>query len=787
MLGYLYNSSMIPLLVLAFLFIPGIPLALIAHRRSLSELAWIGLAGAWGILWMASATMLAALLHVPLSQFSLGVLAASPLVALLSIPVLRTRMRSAMTLVRFGKLRIILLALITAILVVPFTRTHAELPTGDIQKAIYWATQIQESGRLPDYQSATSLNRDPVDFFTPALHTLTAAVGTTSGDLLRGSAWMSFIASMLLACMAVAWIDLLPHRRGASAFVFLFAALNLRILRYTLYSGYHYQNLIGELLLITGLWIACEALSRRDRVWRGLIRALPFFLILPLVHQFTAFLLVVSAPLLFAIVLRIQWPTIQKWQRTATQRARRMLSAVLLVLAVTILAVATHPLIREKLGHLFTATPHLTGFVIPLWEYPALFGPSLTLWGIAGLFILGALFRKTEQRTSILLLGVWTMSLLILGQGPYFGIDIPSARALFYAAIPLSVFAGIFVTEALHRTLPSLPARTIFLPFLSLLVLTPLGQTALGQLKSVTHRTRVNTTLTAETLELMSTPSQPPSSNRVLVDDWNRRRLTWLLLSNAHMLTRVGGDLRVIADEAQQSSLRAELYGRHLDFEKIFMLGNSPVILPLLERHGITQIAAATGISDDLFDANPLLVEQKRTADGTLYGLNERKGSASDDSESQFLLTPTTLANDVGDREDILSHSALSLVATRVGDPEKASGRTTRTIDADQFDLRLNVGTYLRPLWDADGNSVIDHPLRLLVRTYPSTSTVTVSSNTDALGSFRITPGVTEATLLIPAGTLTIDDHGFATITLASQDQPLTLDLVAVGIVPINR
>src|SRR3989344_5028108 len=82
---------------------------------------------------------------------------------------------------------------------------HDGLPTGDSQKAIIWGQQILDTG-WPNYGASSELlNRDPVDFYTPALHYFTAVILAIGGLTGIGLAAIMFTIATAFVCAAIAW------------------------------------------------------------------------------------------------------------------------------------------------------------------------------------------------------------------------------------------------------------------------------------------------------------------------------------------------------------------------------------------------------------------------------------------------------------------------------------------------------------------------------------------------------------------------------------------------------
>ncbi len=797
---------MILLAILLLIVVPGIGLGAFVLRRPLPLIAWCSLSAAFGLLWSTWGSFVLTLFHIPLTLLSLTLLEFTPLLILLSQSPLRREGLQVFSRACRAPRDFLLWVIVAAFLAIPLIATHHGLPTGDIQKALFWARDIPASHRLPTYAIARGLNRDPADFLTPGLHTFTAAVAVLGGDPLRGGAWVSFTASLILAGLASALAALITSDRLVQLLAFLFAALNGRFLRYAFFPGYHYQNLLGEILILLALVTVLLSLERgtRRRVIadrRCAFMALAAIATLPLVHQFTTFLSFFLFTAL-AVVLSVRHRhLVYWWWQTGTPKRRRRVAGVILAAASLLVSVFIARPFRDKLSTLFTTTPHLTSFIVPVKDYPALLGPSLIFFGILGVVFA---FRDNSRRRmprTVLALATWIATIGILGQGPRFFLDIPSARTLFYATTPLAVCAAYAVIRAVRAAQTRFPAANpaLMLFILSVSIL-PFGQAAAAQLRAVANDTRVNATVTPATLalldflrtyhtqDLQNDGTAPNNSPALLSDDWNRRRLTWAILSPYRMLSRVGGDLRVIADEARQSPTRAALYDAHLDYEKIFMAGNLPLILPLMQSHDITLLATTNGVTDDVFRANPLLEEVFRTEEATIYARRRTPfpDATAPDSTDNFFRARTTLVNDVGDAEDVLSHTAISLASTRISGPLVRAGRTVRTTTAVELTLRVNVGSFIRPLWDPDRNNVIDVPLELFLRARGERAPIAVRAGSTILGTLTLSGSekFTDTTIKIPAHVLQIDDRGIATITLDTEDHEVTLDRIAIGLRP---
>lgn len=612
---------------------------------------------------------------------------------------------------------------------------HKGLPTGDSQKSIIWAQEILSTGKIPNYQTAiTRLNRDPVDFYTPALHGATAILLKIGGLTGVGVASIGFslAAAAVGACLAYHYLPA-QVRAFTPAVTFILILTHERFLRYLREPGYHFQNIIGELLLFTMLMLGLSLL-RRWR-WSALAGTCAAATLLIFSHQFSIFLAAfVLLPV--AIALTLQY---------------RRLAWALAAVAAAVLTVGILLGLHEKVPDIFTRSPHLLTQIPTFKKTIDIMGAPWLLLGLGGLVALLVQARDAAART----FAISSLILLILSQGPRFYLDIPPVRALFYSIIPLSVTGSYFLIR-LSQAAPK------FAPAVAALVIIFTSQSTASAFV-LSHSVRTNSTLTPGQLELARYLEEAPGEG-VLIDDYNRRSSSWLVLSGHPMFTRIAADLETQMKESQQSKLRHELYLNQLDYEKIYSLGSLPEITQLMEKQHITWVTGIDESSESSFARNPALQKVQKIDDITLfrfsspgvYPPNWREG------EIAWLLKPSTLANDIGDLEDTFEHLPASLRATRLSEPLVTGQTTYRTTSAPLIPLKFNVGDFVRVFWDQDNDHRPDSTLELLVR-YLNTIEVRKISPPDAL----------------------IDEEGFITLTIDNPKQvPLDFDLIALGFAP---
>lgn len=650
-----------------------------------------------------------------------------------------------------------------------FLINHDALPTGDSQKAIFWGHRSATASRLPDYQQSINLlNRDPVDFYTPGLHTLTGVLVSLPGNSLSSIGWLAIAASIVVAIIAMAMVyELTPRTRQPwlPYLVGYVVLTNPRFLRYLREPGYHLQNVIGELFLFGLLFLGLSLLRRWH--WSDVLLATMVGIALLISHQFSAFL---AAFILAPTGALLGW-------HYGKKKLRPHLSLVkilgVLIIAGLCLAAGYVLGLHQKIPHLFTTLPHLRPLVLPLSTYPRLLGFTWLYGGLLGWLIMTRAGRRRPSTWG------FTGALLIcfaLSYGPWWGVDIPPVRALFYSIVPLGVAMGAGIAA-----LGKLPFRNRLLSATTVTAVLLSGGYACAQALAVNNTVRTNATLTAGqgalAQELMNVA--PPGG--VLVDDYNRRSSSWLLLGGRPTYTRLAADIKTQMAEAKQSSTRNQLYFNHLDYEKIFAMGSFPEVMLLLEKHGIDFVTGIRGSSEDAFAHNPALRAHRRADDITLFTRIPRGPSSLPPDVALWLLRPSTLVNDIGDSEDTFEHLPASLRSTRLGTPEAAGGQTWRTTTAPRFTLRFNVRDYTRVLWSKNALLIPDTSLEFysqLSRPLPNLTLVTAAGERVALRS--------HAMIRLAAASVPFDEDGFITLVIENPTElPVAIDLIALGLARI--
>lgn len=666
-----------------------------------------------------------------------------------------------------------------AVFAVPLLNTHGGLPTGDAQKAIFWAQDIIKHNQLPNYESAlTRLNRDPVDFYTPGLHTVMAAMMALSPLPLITVSFFSIMCALTIALVGAAISkDLFDTRSRLfpATLVALLILTNFRFLRFLREPGYHLQNSVGEILLFVLLMLGLSLIHR----WRTkeAILGCCTLVALILTHQFSSFIgafMLLPTAVIFLVARR----------HIFTQQLRSQ-PLLLLALAAVFFSLLLGGLalgLQDKIPHIFTSTPHLLNEVPSLADYPTLLGPLFLALGISGALLLSShIWRRHPHYLEAIAFLAGTAIILALSQGPRIYIDVPPVRALLYAVVPLAITAGFLISKTIEVMIPrQSPLRfTVAMTLLAVIGIGAVGNVNLA-LGSLSHSVRTNATLTAG-LQGLTTYTDTQSGGSILADAYNRQSSLWLMLGQHPVFSRLAADGSRQMNEAKQSPLRQNVYINQLDFEKIFALGNWLGVLPLLTKHDISYVTGITGSSASAFVHNPALQFARWSDDITLFHI-KRPHTLSTNMDTgnevdSWLLRPTTLANDIGDDDDTFNHMGASLQATRLSPAQFDNQQTYRVTHAPLFTARFNVHDYVDVLWDKDRDGKPDTALELYVRfVYPPAHTrILLPDGT------RLVP--TASAVRLEPKQYIISPDGFIDITFTNPDaEAVAIDMIALGL-----
>ncbi len=762
---------LVPLVPILALITPGI---FIVRHHHKSPWHFLAMSAIWSVTINSLLAFLGFLLQIPAGAILFILILLNIILLPPFIRRLKTRPRSIFYLTS----SLVILFFTFLLLSIPYIYLHDALPTGDSQKAVFWGQQILSTNALPDYSLAASrLNRDPQDFFTPALHSLTALTMKATPYPLITVGFLAIAASILTAVIGSAIAQTIASPKQSmpiGIFTFLLVLTQIRFLRYLREPGYHFQNVFGELLLFGLIFLILTFIRHRRPKYLFLI--LLTLATLFLTHQFSTF---IAAFTLLPIIIFL---IIYTRRHILSFLNRHQYFTAFLILLVIIAGLSLWQLnLLSKLPHIFTSNPHLLNLTPALSDYPRLMGLTWIILGLSGLILMLARPPKSFNLPQLIFI-IFTIFLLILSQAPRLSIDIPPVRALFYSAIPLSIFAAYFLTRLIARA-KNLPPSSKLLARLTIAAVIIIAlTTGTSSAFNLSHTVRTNSTFLPAYQNLIDYLNQRPDSSALLTDDYNRRGSSWLLLSRRPMLTRISGNLERQMNEANQSPARRTLYLQQLDFEKIFSLGSRPEVEQLLNKYNIGYLTGIAESSAASFKHNPLLTEVNRAGDIILYQVKSDNNPAetlsplSEDIIS-WLLKPTTLVNDIGDAEDTFKHLPISLPSTRLSDPIINDRQTSRATTAPLIPIKINVGDYISLLIDQDNNNFTDISLQLLLVTDQVQLNILTGTGT------AYTYDSANPLLRIKSTTAPIDSQGFITIYIDNPNQQLiNIDLIAVGL-----
>ena len=761
-----------PLASLAVIFLPGLFIIRGTGRVS-TFLPQLARAILWSLTINALLALLLSAVHLPPALVFL----VGPLTACLVFSRRWSHIKSRHVLFILSSLLMFLLTFLVFSL--PFLTIQNGLPTGDSQKSIYWAKYILDQQSLPDYSlSFAQLNRDPVDFYTPALHAVTAAVMQVSSP--GSHPWLDYTAvgflaialSLATAVIALSLVPLIMKPSGLSLVLVitpLMLLTHFRFLRYLREPGYHLQNIAGELLLFGGLLLLLSLLHQPKK--SDVVLLLLVSVTLGLTHQFSAFLSAFVWLPAVIVLLTTYWTKL----KSSGHLPRLIPLAALVLVGLLSLLVALD--LVQKIPHLFNTKPHLLILTPTPTDYLDLLGAVWLMLALVGLYFI---YYSSHYLTAKIFV-YSTLLLLGMSQAPRFYIDIPPVRALLYAVVPLSIAGAVGLSDLLLRLIRRHSPAALGTALLLILVVTASMFASVSQAFQLSHNVRTNSTMLPEHWPLLTFLQAQTDQASVLYDDYNRRSSSWLIMSGHPVFARLSSDLKVQMQEAKQSTTRQALYLKQLDFEKIYLLGSQPAISTLLDKYNIKWLVGVVNSSSESFTVNPAFQVIQTGSDLTLFSprSNSSPLRASDTDYTKWLFRPTTLANDLGDPEDTFLHLPASLRATRLSAPQVSGPITFRTSTAPLIPLYFNINDYVSILWDQDGNNFPDNLVQLSVRTVEADGQLSITFG-DGL-TIALSADGTPANIPARAIDLSAAPYLIFTINNPSQ-QPVNLDLIALGL-----
>ncbi len=343
---------------------------------------------------------------------------------------------------------------------------HQGLPGGDSYMAILWARIIEQSLVFPAYAEISRLwlpeSAPGSVYLTPALHSLVFIMkGATGASYLPivvvfvGIVWLAILGLFfLIARPGGVYVAL-----GSAAFL---SVAGVKSFRFFFQTGFHFQNLVGDMLVLGGLLLALE-IARLHGSWRrrGLLLLL---LLAPVVtfffHQLSASIMFLT--MAFFLVLLVLWEP--KSARGKESSGPLFLVYLLVAIAALAVLVLLLPFASETIGYAATVEPFFLTTLIPWSQYGTHLGHSLWLLGLlgTGVMILWLVLARRKKRNGkgsltiqrLAILGIsWLAATLLLSRAPEFGLNLPGNRILWYATYPLilNMVLGLSLTVHLAR------------------------------------------------------------------------------------------------------------------------------------------------------------------------------------------------------------------------------------------------------------------------------------------------------------------------------------------------
>lgn len=338
------------------------------------------------------------------------------------------------------------------------TMVHQGLAGGDAVTSIFWAEVIKQEQGFPEYWRITeklTSELSPWDFYftylTPFLHSFLFVLSEGTGASYHQAVFMTVVISWLAILGLLYLLVRGSNKLEALAAVALLGLAGVKTYRYFFQTGFHFQNLIGDLAV---LFVFLFLLSPiRNGTFHSRSRFLTVLLGAPAIvfffHQ-------QSALILFTTLLVYSPYALIESRKEA--RTEYFWLSLLLVLAVGIVAgVVSLLILNPSLGpSIVSGVLNVTDFnrsSVLAWEkYGEHLGHALWLLGLlgAGLSIAILLLEHAgKKRTSDMIptsnyrrhltfLGIaWLVATIFLSRAGQIGLDLSGARLLWFATYPL--------------------------------------------------------------------------------------------------------------------------------------------------------------------------------------------------------------------------------------------------------------------------------------------------------------------------------------------------------------
>jgi len=495
----------------------------------------------------------------------------------------------------------------------------------------------------------------------------------------------------------------------------------ISFLRYTNKPGEHYQNLMGEVFIL--LIVLFFLIGANKKRFSPYIAAFVCMATLVTIHALSTFVFVFIFLGMASAVIIFKGKEVKDLLRTPLHIS---IFSILVISTSIFLILGPQRVLLPELLRKFMESPPQQILLVPLTRYSLFLGKTYLPMAFVGAFSIfyarKVLHKEEKFRYACLLL--WIAAIFFLTQGPRFGISIHPARVIYYLAPPLALLASIgtyYFLEKLKRIL-YLGNRRIILGCLTIVIIGAPVLEAGYSMSNTFEFVKVSPracNLNAETYGIVKWLEENTSEyDKILVDYIRSGRLEWLLASGRRVSIRMGWwDMFVIVQHEYTSDPRPETfiaYKSQRDFNKIFMMGNNPISLLLLKEHNFTNLVT-TRESMDTFSTNPFLILALETQSYVIYKV-DLGANVSIGGYDEFLLSPLTLANDLGDSDDFLIGSEVFLDPLDGWRKNYTQNTTTQINTNTTLRVYFDVYNYVSSVWDKNGDGHPDEELRLLLR-----------------------------------------------------------------------
>jgi hypothetical protein len=201
---------------------------------------------------------------------------------------------------------------------------------------------------------------------------------------------------------------------------------------------------------------------------------------------------------------------------------------------------------------------------------------------------------------------VWFGVIFLLGFSPFFGFDLPASRVYYYLVGPASIIVGITLLR-FYRAMSSpitignfgREPQILSLLLIGVLIFSTVNSTRIG----VDHvlnssRSSLYTEEVGTLVEWFNQHQFCPES-KILVDYWNDERLQWVIASGCRTAVRWGNYQAMtylVEDVKTDNRTKVQkLYQDRLDYEAIFINGNTTLADELVRKHQFHYIVTVKG------------------------------------------------------------------------------------------------------------------------------------------------------------------------------------------------